>query len=47
MKKSTMRAKLTWLGSVEARDEAEAIEKAIKQLEIREADRWRLSVRRA
>ena len=41
-----MRAKLTWLGFVEARHEAEAIEKAIKQLGVRPADRWRLSVRR-
>jgi hypothetical protein len=30
-----MRAKLTWLGSVEARDEAEAMDKAMRQLDIR------------
>jgi hypothetical protein len=41
-----MRSKLTYLGSVDARDEAEAMDKAIKQLEIRQADRWRISVQR-
>ena len=41
-----MRAKLTCLGSVEARDKAEAMDKAMRQLDIREADRFRISVRR-
>ena len=41
-----MRAKLTYLGSVEARDKAEAMDKAMRQLDIREADRFRISVRR-
>ena len=42
-----MRAKLTWLGLVEARDEAEALAKAVEQLNVCPADRWRISVRRA
>jgi hypothetical protein len=41
-----MKAKLTYLGAVEARDEQEARAEAIKQLKIRPADRWRISVRR-
>jgi hypothetical protein len=41
-----MRAKLTYLGSVEARDEAEAMDKAMRQLNIREAERFRISVKR-
>ena len=41
-----MRAKLTYLGSVEARDKAEALDKAMRQLDIREADRFRTTVRR-
>jgi hypothetical protein len=41
-----MRAKLTWLGSVEARDKAEAIDKAMRELNIREADRFHIGVRR-
>jgi hypothetical protein len=41
-----MRAKLTRLGPVEARDEAEAMDKAMRELNIREADRFRVSVRR-
>jgi hypothetical protein len=41
-----LRAKLTWMGSVEARDEAEARQKALKQLDIRPADQFRISVRR-
>ena len=41
-----MRSKLTHLGSVEARDKAEAMDKAMRQLDIREADRFRVSVRR-
>jgi hypothetical protein len=41
-----MRSKLTYLGAVEARDEAEAMAQAVKQLEIREANRWRVSVQR-
>ena len=32
------------LGTVEARDAAEALKKAIDEFEIREPDRWRLSV---
>jgi hypothetical protein len=38
------RKKLTRLGSVEARDRDEALRKAIEQHEIKEADRWRVSV---
>lgn len=38
--------KLVWMGAVEARDEAEAREKALKQLDIRPADQFRISVRR-
>jgi hypothetical protein len=41
-----LRAKLTWMGSVEARDDAEAMDNAMRQLDIREADRFRDSVRR-
>jgi hypothetical protein len=41
------RAKAVLLGSVEARDEAEAIATAISELKVRPADRWRVSVRRA
>jgi hypothetical protein len=41
-----LRSKLIWMGSVEARDEAEAREKALKQLAIRPADQFRISVRR-
>jgi hypothetical protein len=41
-----MRAKLSWLGFVEARDEREALDKAMRDLNIREADRFRISVRR-
>jgi hypothetical protein len=41
-----MRAKPTWLGSVEARDKQEALDKAMRDLNIREADRFRISVRR-
>jgi hypothetical protein len=41
-----LRAKLTWMGSVEARDEAEAREKALKQLDIRPADQFRISIKR-
>jgi hypothetical protein len=33
------------LGTVWAHDEAEALEKAIKELDIPEAERWRISVR--
>ena len=44
--KPIWRGKLTYLGSVEARDEAEAREKAIKQLDIRPADQFRITVRR-
>ena len=38
------RKKLTRLGTVEAKDRNEALKKAIEQHEIREADRWRISV---
>jgi hypothetical protein len=41
-----LRSKLTWLGSVEARNEQEAIDRAIEKLGAREADRFRISVRR-
>jgi hypothetical protein len=41
-----MRSKLTWLGSVEARDKQEAMDKAMRELNIREANRFRISVRR-
>ena len=41
-----MRTKLAYLGRVEARDEAEAREKALKQLDIRPVDQFRISVRR-
>jgi hypothetical protein len=41
-----MRAKLSWLGFVEARDEREALDKAMRDLNIRAADRFRISVRR-
>ena len=38
------RKKLTWLGTVEAKDRDEALKKAIEQRKIREADRWRIGV---
>src|SRR5262245_55446156 len=41
-----MRSKLSWIGSVEARDAGEAREKALKQLDIRPADQFRVTVRR-
>jgi hypothetical protein len=41
-----LRSKLSWIGSVEARDEKEAIDRAIEKLGVREADRFRISVRR-
>jgi hypothetical protein len=41
-----MRSKLTWLGLVEARDEQEAIDRAIEKLGVREADRFWISVKR-
>lgn len=41
------RKKLIWLGSVEAMDRDAALRKAIEQHEIREADRWRVSVQQA
>jgi hypothetical protein len=41
-----MRAKGTYLGQVEARDEAEAMDKAIKVFGVRESERCWLSVRR-
>ena len=41
-----LRAKAQSLGSVEARDEADALKKAAELFEIRKTDRWRLSVRR-
>ena len=41
-----MRAKLTWLGTVEAHDKAEAMNKAMRELNIREANCFRVSVRR-
>ena len=41
-----MRSKRTYLGSVEAPDEAEAMDKAMRDLNIREADRIRITVRR-
>jgi hypothetical protein len=41
-----MRSKLAWLGSVEARDKQEALDKAVRELNIREADRFRISVQR-
>jgi hypothetical protein len=41
-----MLAKLTWPGFVEAHDEREALDKAMRELNIREADRFRISVRR-
>jgi hypothetical protein len=41
-----MRAKGTYLGHVEARDEAEAIDKAIKVFGIRPEEQSRIIVRR-
>jgi hypothetical protein len=41
-----MRSKLSWIGNVEAHDEKQAIDKAIEKLGVREADRFRISVRR-
>ena len=41
-----MRSKPTYLGTVEARDEAEAMARAIRDLNIRPADHFRISVRR-
>ena len=38
------RKKLALLGTVEAKDRDEALKKAIEQHQIREADRWRISV---
>jgi hypothetical protein len=40
------RGKLTWLGSVEVRDRDGTLEKAIKELEIKPAKHWRLSIQR-
>jgi hypothetical protein len=42
-----LRAKAERLGSVMAKDKAEAMELAIKECDIREQDRFRVSVRRA
>ena len=42
-----VRKKLAWLGTVEAKDRDEALKKAIEQQQIREADRWRISVQPA
>ena len=42
-----VRKKLAWLGTVEAKDRDEALKKAIEQQQIREADRWRISVQQA
>ena len=41
------RKKLTWLGTVEAKNRDEALKTAIEQHEVREADRWRISVQPA
>jgi hypothetical protein len=41
-----MRAKETWVGTVEARDEHEALDRAMRDLNIREADRFRVTIRR-
>jgi hypothetical protein len=41
-----MRSKLSWIGSVEARDADEAREKALKQLDVRPADQFKVAVRR-
>lgn len=38
--------KLVWLGAVEARDQEEALKKAVEELEIKPADRWRVNVQR-
>src|SRR5262245_35512966 len=41
-----MRAKLTLVGFVDALDKQEALDKAMRELNIREADRFRITVRR-
>ena len=41
-----MKSKPTWVGLVEARDQEQAVRKAMRDLDIREADRFRISVRR-
>jgi hypothetical protein len=41
-----LRSKATWIGTVQARNEAEAIRKAFETFHIRKAEAWRISVRR-
>jgi hypothetical protein len=41
-----MRSKLSWIGNVEAHDEKQAIDRAVEKLGVREAERFRISVRR-
>ena len=41
-----MRTKAQRLGTVETTGREEALKKAIEHFDIREADRWRLSVQR-
>jgi hypothetical protein len=41
-----LRKKAERLGSVDARDEKDAIERAFKECEIAERERWRISVQR-
>jgi hypothetical protein len=41
-----VRAKLTWLGTVEAATQADAIAKAVERFQIRRSEAWRISVRR-
>ena len=41
-----VRGKLTWLGSVQAASEADALRKAADKFSIRKSEAWRLTVQR-
>jgi hypothetical protein len=41
-----MRAKLMWLGTVQASSQRDAIVKAVERFGVRKSEEWRLSVRR-
>jgi hypothetical protein len=41
-----MKYRATWLGSVQAASEADALQKAADKFSIRKSEAWRLTVRR-
>jgi hypothetical protein len=41
-----LRKKATWRGTVEAKDQDEALKKAAEVFHVRVSDRWRISVQR-